>query len=90
LKSTIGMAPWQEEFLSLSGIRSATLIQAGGLDTLATAVMTMNEYNLLPAGIAKDYHVFPTADHLAWAATGTLYHATLSSDVIAWMKRYMR
>ena len=89
LKSTIGMAPWQEEFTSLSGVRAATLIQAGGLDTLATGVMTMNEYNLLPLTIVKDYRLFPSADHLSWASTGT-NHTAISADVVSWMNRYLK
>ncbi|MDA8140203.1 MAG: hypothetical protein M0036_16270 [Desulfobacteraceae bacterium] len=89
LKTTIGMAPWQEEFLTLSGIRAATLIQAGGLDTLATALMTMNEFNLLPIGIVKAYRVFPTADHMSWASIGT-NHAAISADVVSWMNRYLK
>ncbi|MBI5551739.1 MAG: hypothetical protein HY911_09555 [Desulfobacterales bacterium] len=88
LKSTIGMAPWQEEFVSLSGVRAATLIQAGGLDTLATGIMTMNEYNLLPLSIVKDYRVYATADHMSWTSTGT-NHSAISSDVLSWMKRYL-
>ena len=90
LKSTIGMAPWQEGFASLSGVRAATLIQAGGLDTLATGIMTLNEYNLLPMGINKDYRVFPLADHMAWTSMGVTQHAALSANVVDWMKRYLR
>ncbi|MDA8140140.1 MAG: hypothetical protein M0036_15950 [Desulfobacteraceae bacterium] len=89
LKSTIGMAPWQEEFLSLSGVRAATLIQAGGLDTLATGVMTLNEFNLLPFGITKDYQLFPTADHMSWSSLGT-NHPALSASVVSWMNRNLK
>jgi dienelactone hydrolase len=89
LKSTIGMAPWQEEFLSLSGIQSATLIQAGALDTLATVMMTANEYALLPTGISKGYFQYTTADHMSWATMGT-NHSSISQDVVAWMKYYLK
>jgi len=85
--TAIGMAPWQEEFLSLSGMRAATLIQAGGLDTLATGIMTLNEYNLLPSTVSKGYFIYPTADHMAWA-TGLI--PSLSRDVIAWMDYYLK
>jgi len=87
VETAIGMAPWQEEFVSLSGVRAATLIQAGGLDTLATAIMTRNEYNLLPSSISKGYFTYPTADHMAWAY-GLI--PQLSTDVIAWLDYYMK
>lgn len=90
LKSAIGMAPWQEQFYSLSGVRAATLIQAGGLDTLATALMTRNEYNLLPFSIRKAYHTFPLANHMSWAAIGTMHHSYLGADVVSWMDSYLR
>ena len=53
LKSTIGMAPWQEGFATLSGVRAATLIQAGGLDSLATAIMTVMSTICCPWASAK-------------------------------------
>lgn len=87
VQTAIGMAPWQEEFLSLSGMRAATLIQAGSLDTLATAVMTLNEYTILPNSISKGYFIYPLADHMAWAY-GLL--PELSRDVIAWMDYYLK
>lgn len=88
LKSTIGMAPWQEQFLSLSGVRAATLIQAGALDSLATSIMTLNEYNLLPTGISKAYFMYTTADHMSWTTFGT-NHGVIADDVVAWMKYYL-
>ncbi|MDA8137650.1 MAG: hypothetical protein M0036_03260 [Desulfobacteraceae bacterium] len=87
LASTVGMAPWQEEFVTLSGIRATTLIQAGLLDPLATAVMTMNEYNLLPGSIKMGYFVYTAADHMSWASMG-LARPALSQDGVAWMKYY--
>lgn len=87
IQTAIGMAPWQEEFLSLSGVRAATLIQAGSLDSLANALMTMNEYNLLPNDISKAYFIYPTADHMAWAY-GLI--PALSRDVIAWLDYYLK
>jgi len=87
VQTAIGMAPWQEEFVSLSGIRAATLIQAGSLDTLATAAMTLNEYNLLPSSISKAYFTYASADHMAWAY-GLI--PDLSQDVIAWLNYYLK
>jgi hypothetical protein len=89
LKSTIGMAPWQEEFLLLSGIRSATLVQAGTLDSLATAVMTLNEFNLVPMTVPKAYFQYTLADHMSWTTLGT-NHAYISRDVVAWMDYYLK
>jgi hypothetical protein len=84
--TAIGMAPWQEQFLSLSGVRAATLIQAGSLDSLATGIMTRNEYNSLPNSISRAYFEYSTLGHMAWA-TG---NSTLSGDVIAWLDYYMK
>lgn len=84
--TAIGMAPWQEQFLSLSGVRAATLIQAGSLDSLATGLMTRNEYNSLPSSISRAYFEYASMGHMAWA-TG---NSTLSRDVIAWLDYYMK
>lgn len=89
LKSTIGMAPWQEEFTSwtLRSIASPTFIQAGATDTLATGSMTKGEYDALP-NIPKAYIRYSMTDHMAWASGGT-NQDRLARDVIAWMKYYL-
>jgi hypothetical protein len=89
LRTTIGMAPWQEQFTSLTlrSIRAATLIQAGASDTLATGSMTLGEYNALPA-ISKAYIRYRYVDHMDWASSGS-YHSRLGGDINAWMKYYL-
>lgn len=90
LKTTVGMAPWEESFTSsdLGRITAATLIQAGSADTLATNTMTRGEYANVGAN-TKAYFEFSGLSHMAWAsATGTT--ATMLSDnIIAWMRYYM-
>ncbi len=90
LKSTIGMAPWQEQFSDrdLRSIASSTFIQAGAGDTLATSSMTRGEYNALPDNISKAYIRYTNTDHMSWA-TGGSNQNRLSRDVIAWMKYYL-
>ncbi len=90
LRSTIGMAPWQEQFSDsdLRTIASATFIQAGSLDTLATGLMTLGEYNALPSGIPKAYIRYSGTDHMSWA-TGGSNQDRLARDVVAWMKYYL-
>jgi hypothetical protein len=85
VQTAIGMAPWQEEFLSLSGIRAATLIQSGLTDTLAVGVMTLNEYNLLPNSISRAYFTYGVG-HMAWASNT---NPKLSRDVVAWLDYYL-
>ncbi len=86
VETAIGMAPWQEEFLTLGSMRAATLIQAGTMDTLATALMTLNEYNLLPSSVSKAYFNYAVG-HMAWASG---MNPELSKDVIAWMDYYLK
>jgi hypothetical protein len=47
LKTTVGMAPYQEGFYdsTLGSVTAATFVQAGGSDTLATNSMTRGEYS---------------------------------------------
>jgi hypothetical protein len=91
LKSTIGMAPYKEQFSgsNLRSITAATFIQAGASDTLATNTMTRGEYNDLP-NISKMYQEYSGLGHLAWTngATGNTAN-TISNDVISWMKYYL-
>lgn len=92
LKSTIGMAPWQEQFTdgTLKSIQSSTFIQAGATDTLAVGPMTKGEYRALPGGISKMYQKYVGLGHLAWTngAIGSTADK-ISEDVIAWMKYYL-
>ncbi|MDA8141481.1 MAG: hypothetical protein M0036_22795 [Desulfobacteraceae bacterium] len=90
LKTTVGLAPWKEEFTSstLSTIKAATLIQAGSFDTLATYRMTKGEYNALPA-IKKGYFLYSAMNHMSWASAYGTTAATLSGSIIAWMKYYL-
>ncbi len=85
IQTAVGMAPYQEQFLSLSGVRAATLVQAGSLDTLANGLMTLNEYNLLPLSVSKGYFSYPVG-HMAWASS----NPTLSRDIIAWYDYYLK
>jgi len=90
LRTTVGMAPYEEGFIdsTLGSITAATYIQAGSLDTLATNSMTRGEYSGL-GNISKMYVEYTGYDHLAWAnATGSTADR-LSGDIIAWMKYYM-
>ncbi len=89
LTSTIAFTPWQEQFTTLDGVRSATLIQAAALDIHATRDMTLGEYDLLAADIRKAYFEYTDADHFSWASYGTC-HDILSADVVAWMKYYLK
>jgi hypothetical protein len=90
LATTIGMAPWQEQFSDsqLRSITAATLVQAGSGDTLATGSMTKGEYNSL-GNIKKAYFEYSGASHMAWASASGSTATELSEDIIAWMKFYM-
>lgn len=91
LKTTVGMAPYEEGFFdsALRTITAATFIQAGASDTLATNSMTRGEYGGLSDDISKMYVEYTGYDHLAWAnADGTIADR-LSGDIIAWFKYYM-
>jgi hypothetical protein len=91
LKTTIGMAPYQEGFSdsTLGSITAATFVQAGGGDTLATNSMTRGEYGGLSTSISRMYVEYTGYDHLAWdSATGNTA-SRISGDIIAWMKYYM-
>lgn len=91
LKSVIAMCPWQEEFTDLSGIRTPTLIQSGGSDIYATHDMTFGEYSMIPTGISKAYFEYLSAHHFSWGRIGKeSHHPTLGSDVVAWMKYYLK
>lgn len=90
LKTTIGMAPWMEGFNAgtLRTVSSATLIQAGGSDSLAVASMTRSEYNGL-GNIPKCYAQYPGYGHMAWAMASGAQADTLSGDILDWMDYYM-
>ncbi len=90
LRTTVGMAPWQEEFSdsTLRSITAATLIQAGSGDTLATGSMTRGEYNAL-GNISKAYFVYSGLSHMAWASASGSTATTLANGIIAWMRYYM-
>jgi hypothetical protein len=91
LKTTIGMAPYEEGFFdsTLGTITAATFVQAGGSDTLATNSMTRGEYGGLSTRVSRMYVEYTGYDHLAWdSATGDKA-SRISGDIIAWMKYYM-
>ena len=91
LKTTIGMAPYEEGFYdsTLGTITAATFVQAGGSDTLATNSMTRGEYGGLSERISRMYVEYTGYEHLAWdSATGDTA-SRISGDIIAWMKYYM-
>lgn len=92
LRTTIGMAPWQEEFNAnnLRSIQADTFIQAGANDTLAVSSMTRGEYGSLPGNISKMYQEYTGLGHLSWTngATGSAADR-ISEDIIAWMKYYL-
>lgn len=91
LKTTIGMAPYQEEFAdsTLRSVTAATFVQAGASDTLATNSMTRGEYDALPTNISRMYAEYSGYGHLAWdGATGSTA-SRISGDIIAWMRYYM-
>jgi hypothetical protein len=90
LKTTVGMAPWQEGFTgaTLRSITAATLIQAGAGDSLATGVMTRGEYNAL-GNISKAYFSYTGLGHMAWASATGARADTLSKGILAWMHYYM-
>lgn len=91
LKSTIAMAPWQEQFDSLDDIASATLFQTGRKDRHVTHKMTMKEYEMLPENIDKAYFEYPSAHHFSWGVLNMrLLHDTLGSDILAWMNFYLK
>ncbi len=90
LKTTIGMAPWTEEFTpaTLRTITSPTFIQAGSTDSLAIASMTRSEYNGL-GNIPKCYYSYAGYGHMAWYNASGTTASRLSGDIIAWMDYYM-
>jgi predicted alpha/beta-hydrolase family hydrolase len=91
LKSTIAMCPWQEEFTSLSGIRTPTFIQAGDYDIFATREMTFGEYNMLPTNISRAYFEYTSAHHFSWGVLNLgRRHPALGSDIVAWMNYYLK
>jgi len=83
LATTIGMAPWREGVMNLGGIKAATLIQAGTMDTLATAPMTLGEYGAL-GNIPKAYKTYPVS-HMGWVTR----NAPIRNDIVAWMRCHM-
>lgn len=91
LKTTVGMAPYEEGFYdsTLGTITAATFIQAGAADTLATNSMTRGEYSGLSTNISRMYVEYTGYDHLAWASASGSTASRLSGDIIAWMKYYM-
>ncbi len=89
LKTTVGMAPYREQFSSLSSITAATFIQAGSNDSLATNSMTRSEYSSLPGSISRRYAEYSGMGHLAWDRASGSTAAGISGDIIAWMKYYM-
>lgn len=90
LRTTVGMAPFEEEFYdnTLASITAATFIQAGGNDTLATNAMTRGEYGGL-GNISKKYVEYTGYSHMAWANASGSTADRLSGDIIAWLKYYM-
>jgi hypothetical protein len=95
LKTTIGMAPYNmygtegPNNQQIRNISSATLIQAGGSDTLATNSMTRGEFGAL-GNIPKMYVEYSGYDHLAWTSTANVTRQQKIGDhVVAWMKYYM-
>ncbi len=90
LKTTVGMAPYREEFSNntLGTITAATFIQAGAGDTLATNSMTRGEYGGL-GNISKKYVEYTGYDHMAWANASGTSADRMAGDIIAWMKYYM-
>jgi hypothetical protein len=91
LKTTVGMAPYEEGFYdsTLGTITAATFIQAGASDTLATNSMTRGEYSGLSTNISRMYVEYTGYDHLAWASASGSTASRLSGDIIAWMKYYL-
>jgi hypothetical protein len=91
LKTTVGMAPYEEGFAdsALRTITAATFIQAGAADTLATNSMTRGEYGGLSTNISRMYVEYTGYDHLAWASASGSTATRLSGDIIAWMKYYL-
>jgi len=91
LKTTVGMAPYEEGFVdsALNSITAATFIQAGANDTLATNSMTRGEYGGLSSTISRMYVEYTGYDHLAWASPTGSTASRLSGDIIAWMQYYM-
>lgn len=90
LKTTVGMAPYREEFLNstLGSITAATFVQAGGSDTLATNSMTRGEYDGL-GDISKMYVEYTGYGHLAWDGASGSTADRIAGDIIAWMRYYM-
>ncbi len=91
LKTTVGMAPYEEGFAdsALRTITAATFIQAGAADTLATNSMTRGEYGGLSTNISRMYVEYTGYDHLAWASATGSTATRLSGDIVAWMKYYL-
>jgi hypothetical protein len=91
LKTTVGMAPYEEGFAdsALRTITAATFIQAGSGDTLATNSMTRGEYGGLSTSISRMYVEYSGYDHLAWASATGSTAGRLSGDIVAWMKYYL-
>lgn len=91
LKTTVGMAPYEEGFAdsALRTITAATFIQAGASDTLATNSMTRGEYSGLSTNISRMYVEYTGYSHMAWASASGSTASRLSGDIIAWMKYYL-
>lgn len=92
LKSTIAMAPWDDEVNGeplteeiLAPIKSATFIQGGGEDD---PDMRIGIYERLPDTISRALILYTGAKHLAWVNNG-VYYDRISQDVIAWMNYYL-
>lgn len=93
LTTAIAMAPYREVTdlaMGLNNITAATLIQAGGGDTLATNPMTRAYYDQLPNGISKGYFEYVGYDHVAWTSTSAMgRQGRISGDYLAWMNYYI-
>ncbi len=91
IKSTIAMAPWHDNFSQLEGIKSSTLIQAGGKDPYVTHKMARGEYDLLPKEIDKAFFEYETAHHFSWGVLNLRKNReAIGEDVVAWMKFYLK
>lgn len=92
LRTTIGMAPYDEEGFSESGLKTitaATLIQAATNDSsYVSNTMTRGEYAGL-GDISKCYIEYSDMDHMSWSLASGATRSRLSGDVIAWMKYYL-
>lgn len=88
IASTIALAPYMDFSYDLSTIASATQLQTGTDDAIASPDAVVDMFNSLPASVDRTLAYFDGIGHMAWASGGE-NHDWLKTYITAWMKVYL-